>query len=120
MSKVIRKNRSIVEGSELVEEYVASGRTQWEYCRAIGVSIGTLQYWLRRVHGGVEADGNEFGVRPEDRHFVEVKLDAPIGLPRKADAPGYEIVLGNGRRLRVGGGFDGQEVAALLAILEDR
>jgi hypothetical protein len=120
MSKANRKNRSIVEGAELVEEYLASGRTQWEYCRAVGVSIGTLQYWLRQVHGEVEADEIEFRGRPEDRHFVEVKLDASIALPRKTDAPGYEIVLGNGRRLRVGGGFDGQEVAALLAILEDR
>ena len=119
MFKANQRNRSGAEGEELVEEYVESGETQREFCEERGLCVGTLQYWLRKVGGRIELEETDISEERSVAPFVEVKVTA-TGCPTKGeDAPAYEVVVGNGRRLRIRGGFDVQEVATLLAILEE-
>jgi transcriptional regulator with XRE-family HTH domain len=59
------RRRSATEGARLVERYEASGLTQREFADRNGVTMSTLQYWLRKARSGDEAPVEQF-------RFVEV------------------------------------------------
>lgn len=105
----------------MVAEYVESGQSQWEFCRELGIGVGTLQYWLRRTAQSEEAAPGSAG----GSGFVEVRVEDVDGIrpgerqPR-AEGREYEIVLVDGKRLVVRGGFELWEVAGLVSVLEGR
>jgi hypothetical protein len=77
--------------------------------------------WKKRLR---EADGGQGVVRAPLAKFVEVKL-VPAGrdagassVPRVAGDARVEVLLKNGRSLRVGPGFDAELVLALVAVVE--
>ena len=114
MNQNRRRNRTQSEGEELIAEYVESGMTQRAFCEREGISVGTLAYWLRKV-GRAETDEGA-----GHAGLVEVQL-IDEGEPRVAmgcERPGYEIILPGERCLRVPPGFDADEVAVLLSVLE--
>ncbi len=115
MNQNRRRNRTQAEGEELIGEYVESGMTQREFCGREGISVGTLTYWLRRIgNTGMDEEAGRTSL-------VEVQV-VEDGEPRVAkdhERPGYEIILSGERRLRIPTGFDADEVAVLLAVLED-
>jgi hypothetical protein len=111
----------------MVTQYCESGITQREFCARRKVSVGTLQYWLRKLAR------DEEGRSPAAPQLVEVSLvKTELGAGRWAAGrePGatmaanagrvYEMVLAGERRLRIPTGFDAGEVAALVALLEER
>jgi len=102
----------------LVAQYAASGNTQREFCERRRISVGTLQYWLRKVAA------EEIDQRPAEPQWVEVSLLPPAAAPmttRAAKVGGsYEVVLADERRLLIPAGFDPEEVGALLTLLEAR
>jgi hypothetical protein len=121
MNTTGRRNRDAAAGTRLVEQYVESGLTQREFCERQRISIGTLQYWLRRIGAG------EIAGRRAEPPLVEVKLLGAGGAPKSSNAGsaaegrgGYEVVLAGERRLRISPGFDAEEVAVLVALLEGR
>jgi hypothetical protein len=120
MSTTGRRNRDAAAGARLIEQYVESGLTQREFCTRRRVSVGTLQYWLRRIVA------DESGERPTEPRLVEVSLlaaammEAPKAERAELARGGYEVVLGGERRLRISPGFDAEEVAVLVALLEER
>ena len=104
----------------MIEQYVESGLTQRAFCERRRVSVGTLQYWLRRIAA------DEMSERRREPQLVEVSLLA-AEMTKKAKTEraelargGYEVVLGGERRLRISPGFDAEEVAVLVAMLEER
>jgi|SRR6185312_7257210 len=87
---------------ELIAEQAGSGQTVAEFCRTRGVPRTGLFAWRRKL---------EMERRPgAARAFVEVKLPPAAAV--------MTIELGNGRRVRVEQGFDGELLRRVLEALE--
>lgn len=81
--------------------YEKSGLTRREYCQQQGISLTTLDYYRHRRREKVRKPG-----------LVAVKIvTEPPSLP-------MAVVLRNGRRIEVGGGFAETELARLLRVVE--
>ena len=39
---------------QMVEHYQSSGKSQREFCEDEGISLSTLQWWMRKTSGGAE------------------------------------------------------------------
>jgi transposase-like protein len=85
-----RGRRSREEIERLLRAYDSSGLTQTDFAREKRLSVATLRYWLRRRRD--EAGGAD--PRPA---LIPVTLRTSIG----GVAARIEIVLGNGRELRL-------------------
>jgi hypothetical protein len=92
--------RSTDEIQQILERYRASGLSQLEYCRQTGVVLSTLGRYLRRSQ------------RPEQQ-LVRVKVEAP-----PEPGAGFVLMLGNGRRIASGWGFEDVELARLIRVAE--
>ena len=86
--------------------YRASGKTQAEYCREIGISVSTLKYHSRRHR---ESDPTR---------FVPVKVTAHGSGAADEGIGTLAIVLRNGRRVEMGWSGDAKRLNHLLASLE--
>lgn len=115
MNQNRRRNRTQAEGEELIAEYVESGMTQREFCEQEEISVGTLAYWLRRISN----PGMDEGTSPASLVEVQLVDDGEPQAAKDHERPGYEIILSGERRLRIPTGFDADEVAVLLAVLEN-
>lgn len=83
------RRRGAAEGTGLVERYKASGLTQRKYADRNGVTVATLQYWLRKTRSGDEAPAEQF-------RFVEVIENGSRGTATS----GMSMDLGGGLTLR--------------------
>ena len=84
-----------------------SGESIAGYCRKRGLSVSTYHWWkgeLRRRGGAASGRGL----------FAEVTLGSRVAAERAA----LEVVLANGRGVRVHPGFDGATLAAVVRLLE--
>jgi hypothetical protein len=116
----------------LISEQARSGQSAAVFCRERALCRSHFYWWRKRLRA-VGPDG----LRPPLTKFVEVKLTpavperagmgaasrgAMLARPAADPQPGgdrrVEVVLRNGRRLRVGPGFDAAHVQALAAVLE--
>ena len=106
-NEVGKKRRSRRSGKEvegLVEEFVSGGMKCSEFCRARGLSPGTLR---RHLKGGKQE------ARQTPR-LVAVELEQK----RAQKGNALEVVLARGRRVEVRPGFDATTLEALIAVLE--
>jgi hypothetical protein len=87
-----------------------SGLSVRAFCRAEGVNEPRF-YWWRRKLGQVEPKQPEPAFVP-----VHVVTEPADDLGTR----GIEVVLANGRCLRVGPGFDPHTLVTLVDLLEDR
>ena len=103
-----RRYRSRAEAEELAAEFEASGLTQREFCERRGVALSTLARYVKRYRQRpAEAEGAPRWVA------VEVaKSESGTG------GSGLSVVLGEGRRIEVGRGFDAATLRQLVAALE--
>ena len=83
------RRRGATEGARLVERYEASGLTQRKYADRNGVTVATLQYWLRKTKTGGETAAEQF-------RFVEVVENSSRG----ATTGGVSMELDGGLTLR--------------------
>ena len=110
-----------------VSEQGRSGQSVPEFCRERGLCAPHFYVWKKRLR---EAAGGRDGLGAPLTKFVEVRV-APGwwgqgGAARDAGAGGrqavgdgrVEVLLKNGRSLRVGPGFDAELVRALVAVVE--
>jgi transposase len=95
----------------MMRQWRGSGLSVREFCDEQGLSEPSLYAWRRTL-----AERDAAAV-----HFVPVQVTPESNPPVAADGvPGaVELVLGAGRRLRIGPGFDGPTLARLLALLEE-
>lgn len=100
---------------DVLAQWRASGLTRAAFCRQRGISYHTLTYWKERLAHPPQARAVR-REQPAGAQFVE--LAALVPRAHAPEAPRYEIVLANGRRLRLAGGFVEEEVARLLAMVE--
>lgn len=119
MTQRERSRKARDKWQRLVSEQGRSGQSVAAFCRERGLCAPHFFEWKKRL-----------GTSPWAK-FVEVKLASggpePAGaageprtggLPRPGSDRRVEVVLKNGRSLRVGPGFDAELVRALLAVVE--
>jgi hypothetical protein len=113
---------------KLVSEQGRSGQSVAAFCGERGLCAPYFYTWRKRLR---EADAGQGVLRAPLAKFVEVKL-VPAGpglagagrdagaasVSRAAGDVRVEILLKNGRSLRVGPGFDADLVRALVAVVE--
>lgn len=86
-----------------LERQAASGQSKRAWCARHGVSEKAFYYWQRRL---IAADDGR---------------DAPVFLevaPSSLQSIGIEVILENGRRVRVERGFDRETLRQVVAALE--
>jgi transposase len=95
----------------MVRQWRGSGLSVRAFCDKQGLSEPRFYVWRRTL---AERDSATV-------HFVPVQVAAE-SKPTAADASAgaVELVLGAGRHLRIGPGFDGPTLTRLLALLEGR
>jgi hypothetical protein len=113
---VKRPSRTKAEWVEEVARWRASGQSARAYASVRGLNPGTLAVWASRLGPvvGVDEPAGETGkVR-----FLPVRV-APSPSARATSGRGeIEVILVNGRRVRISGEFDAEVVAKLLEIAE--
>jgi len=92
----------------LAVEFEASGLTRREFCERRGVAVNTLARYVKRFRRGpAETEGKP--------RWVAVEMaESDPGATRG----GLWVVLGGGRRIEVGRGFDAATRRQLVAALE--
>ena len=100
-----------------IEAQGLSGLSIRGYCREHGLADGLFYQWRRRFRLEGEASAG-----PANGHamFARVRVTAPMtaGVPPLSPSDGVEVVLQNGRLLRVRPGFDGETLQRAVAVLE--
>jgi hypothetical protein len=97
----------------LVTALEASGLSRAEFCRRRRLSYHTMTYWVKRL-GNVKGPGAGGG----PASFVELSLPA-VTAPLAVTTPAaYEVLLGNGRSIRLGPAFDDETLARLIRTVE--
>ena len=93
--------RTSEEIQSLLEGYRQRVGTRSEYCRLHGITVHTLDYYLRRY------------ATPKPR-FARVKFTAPSAEPVGA----FALVLHNGRRIESAWNFRDTDLARLIRLAE--
>jgi transcriptional regulator with XRE-family HTH domain len=103
-----RRYRSRGEAAQLAAEFEASGLTRREFCQRHDVSLNALARYLKRHRP-------QSPPRNETPRWLAVELAEPASA-----GSGLSLVLGAGRRIEVGRGFDPATLEQLLSALERR
>lgn len=94
------------EARVMVEAWRSSGETQSEFAARYGVDPKRIARWVSRLESP----------RAETVQFHPVRV---VGVePEKEAGSAIEILLVGGRRVRVAGGFDAEDLQRVLAVLE--
>lgn len=112
--------RTAPEIEQILAEYRQSGLTQQMFAQAAGVSLSTLQRWLRPTRSGrrVLRGASSRGSYPTNISLIEVGLGG-AAASGSACAQIYEIEFRGGEHLRLATGFSDHEVRRLLALLRE-
>jgi transposase len=93
---------------QMVERYERSGKSQREFCEDEGISLSTLQWWMRKTSGGAE---------PATMALREVEW--PVGPAlTPVSAWSLELVSPRGWTLRRREALGAAELARLLKSLK--
>lgn len=108
-----RPSRSRSEWLSEVKRWRQSGQSAQEYAQAHDLDAGTLAWWASRLN-------KESGTRRVRRNKAEPAFLALQVHPRPARGVEgtFEVLLVNGRCVRVSGDFDVERVSRLLAAAE--
>lgn len=106
---------------EVMRRWQEGGQSVRAYCQAEGLRESAFYFWRRELaRRGYRGDAPN-GVRPQPRSAALSFLPVRVVEPRLTEAArGVEIVLPQGRTVRVQAGFDRQTLAEVLAVLEVR
>jgi hypothetical protein len=106
MTERDRSNQARRKWQRLVSEQGESGQSVAAFCRERKLRASHFYWWKKRLGAGAATK------------FLEVKFAAAAPTLGAGDDRRVEVVLRNGRSLRVGPGFDQELVRALAAVLE--
>jgi transposase len=119
--KVRRRGKewSPAEGKAVMADWAKSGQALAEYCRTRGLSYHRLYRWRRKLGASASIDSP-----PKIDAFASVKVVESRAMP--TSLTGYteescvlEIIVRNGRRIRIGRDFDARALSRLLAVVEE-
>jgi hypothetical protein len=122
MTKTTRKgrrrpNRSRGQWAKEVARWRRSGLKSAEYAAKNDLSQSALLWWSCQVRKGARATRRGGGSRGL---FLPVRVTADVGAEPQVQTPHLEVVLVNGRRVRVVGDVDLVRVRQLLDAAEGR
>lgn len=121
--------------TELMRRWREGGQAVRTFCRAESVRESAFYFWRRELaRRASQVVGNGMPAKAKSRPAERPLSQAPrphgstpsflpvrVVTPHMAQVPsGVEIVLEQGRRVRVSAGFDRQTLADVLAVLEVR
>ncbi len=94
-----------------VERYLRGGLSRREYCQRYQLTLSTFDYWRRRLRSeGASA------ASPSSRAVEVIRVDLEAASAICSEP--LEVVVGNGRLVRVPMGFDAGTLERLLVVLE--
>jgi putative transposase len=106
----------------ILKEQARSGLSHSEFCRQRSIPFSTYFLWRRKL---VSRASRQSGGEPRSRRpaptssvVVPVRMKGHDGFPAPSSSSSYELVLGNGRVLRIPACFDDAVIARLLAVAE--
>lgn len=121
---------------DVLRRWREGGQSGRDFCRAEGLRESAFYFWRRKLARGDErietVERSRRQTRPRTRASQQTKRSRrrgpqPSFLPVRLVKPGLaeaargvEIVLAEGRTVRVPAGFDRQTLADVLAVLEAR
>lgn len=124
---------------EVLRRWRESGRSVRDYCRAEGLRESAFYSWRGKLEGGSQSSGPVIQPRPRpEASGVPSAAPSPkrLSLPYRGEVSflpvrvvedaaaeatdAVEIVLTQGRTVRVRSGFDRQTLVDVLAVLEVR
>ena len=100
----VRKHRTPAQRKNILEDYRPGQVTQKEYAAQAGISVSTLQAWLRKGPARAAWAGPAL-------------VAVPNLLSASPAASAYRLQWPDGLSLEVRSGFSAQELAALLQLL---
>jgi len=103
-SRPVRKHRTLGQREDILRNYRQSQLTQKEFATESGISVSTLQGWLRKIPPRAAPPGPAF-------------LAVPNLLSAPPAPPAYRVQWPGGLSLEVRAGFDSEELAGLLQLL---
>ena len=106
MTQRERSNQARRKWQRLISEQGRSGQTVAGFCRERKLCASHFYWWKKRLGASAAT------------RFLEVQLAAAPPLSRAVGDPRVEVILKNGRSLRVGPGFDRELLRALAVVLE--
>jgi|ERR1035437_2683754 transposase-like protein len=108
---IMQQRRTRAEIEQIVAEFTGGGVNRTEFCRRHGMSLGTLNRYLkqRREQGGSCA---------ADDGLVTVELVGTKLATERDAGCGLAVVLSHERRIEVGAGFDEPTLQRLVNLLE--
>ena len=115
-----KPRRTAAQWEQIISDWRGSGQSADEYVRAHDLHAGTLS-WASRFGRGLR---DKHGSRPEQRSslFLPVRVS---GRARRCQSwvelsagSGVEVVLSNGRSVRLSGKLESQSLTRLLAVVE--
>lgn len=122
-AKTRRKRWSEVEAARVLDEADNSGLSDSAFAKEAGTSLPRMTWWRSRLQRQIARRS-----KPREcagRDFVEVRTlpkpepRASPELPRTSEPRLVEVVLRNGRVLRVPGELDPERLVSLAAALEE-
>ena len=125
MTQLERSKAARRKWQKVVREQGRSGQSVAAFCRERRLCAPHFFAWKKRL--GEAAKGEALRISPKQQgvnwsrsgaEFVEVKLASATPASRLGGDGRVEVVLRNGRSLRVGPGFDAEQVVALAALVE--
>ena len=100
-----QRRRAQNEIEHIVAQYLGSGLKRTEFCRRHGMSLGTVNRYLKRQAACIEG-------RKGNGELVAVELGGG------KVSGGLVAILSGGRKIEVGAGFDGPTLERLVRVLE--
>jgi hypothetical protein len=123
--------RQAVDWARLIDQWRQSGLSLPAFCQRHGLKRATMQNWVykpalqraveeaRHQAGSADLSGQDPPPQPDPSpSFLPIRITEVSAASAVPDRTGVEIVLGPGRRIVVGAGFDPETLRRVVAVLE--
>ena len=106
-----KRRRTSAEIEQIVSEFEGSGLKRTEFCRRQGMTLGTLNRYLKRMHGDANPGAIQGGL-------VAVELAGERAAGNRESGSGLAVVLSSGRWIAINAGFDAPTLQRVVQALE--
>ena len=116
--RAYRVRRSRAEWTAEVIQWRKSGLGSAEYAKQRDLNSGTLLWWSRQVGAAIDKRGAAPRAAPAAVTFVPLRVREEQLASVSAGQGSIEVILCNGRRVRIAGAVDGGTLARVLDAAE--